>query len=506
MHYDIDAYNRAYVDSEEDMLLFNIGRLSHHLPPHFMMLSEVDQTRTFSAGAAFAWTQLWDNLWVGPKTTTIGTRSSNAYQAGPFTAATLESPTFRFLPVQGQDFAERLESPLTDKFTYFLEERRWQPFDHPEYIKTVLQPLLQLFVESINVRYSNIKGCPKGIYQNLASQSGTAENYKTLWSCVHKWTVTDKDLVVENLEGGETLTTRTSTPPTARDVESALKEGYRWQKSGKEFVLTRWFQIPAYLNFDIRGTPEGNETCTENPSGAASDKLTWKFSTEPSYHDLARNVPKGYEWKYCKENAKPFELIPVQEPPEAVVLEKANLPYADEIIRAVEPFPQDYVYIELRNGGPKVDAKVAQNVCFPENNNWKSKGSEDAQKLLETTPKASVLCGYLKIGDFLSIMQRLADNACRPPADAPLDYKCPGYSFVGIGPKAQIPPWADHSAEFDGQEYVWVPAHPPTNDPKEENLAKRDLEMFLEVYKLYQTSLVDTSKLVSGTMPITISK
>jgi len=503
MHYDIEAYNRAYVDSEVDMLLFNIGRLSHDQPPHFMMLSEVDQTRAFSASAAFSWAHLWNNLWIGPKTANIATRSSDAFQAGPFAAASTENPTFKFLPIQGQDFAQRFESPLTDKFTYFLEERRWQPGSHQLYVEDVIRPFISLFVDSLKVNHGD-SSCLTGIYQNVVPKSENDPKYVDFWRCVGNWDVTDSKLLVENLEGGESLTTRTSQPPTASDVESALKEGYRWKKNGADFVLTHWFQMPAYLNFDVRGTRGTNETCSENSGDADSKKLTWEQRNEPPYRDLAWNLPKNYMWKYCKGKAKPFELVPVQEPPETVVLEKANLPYADEIIRYVEPFPQDYVYVELRNGGLNVTADVAQNACFPKT----QEESTAADKLLAETPGARVLCGYLKIGDFLSIMRRLADHACRPAPGAPADRYCEGTqdrdSFVGIGPK--VPPWADRFVRVDGQDYVWVPAHRPTNNPGETDLAKRDREMFLEVYKLYQTSLVDTSKLVTGTTPITISK
>ena len=96
-------------------------------------------------------------------------------------------------------------------------------------------------------------------------------------------------------------------------------------------------------------------------------------------------------------------------------------------------------------------------------------------------------------------MQSLAENACRPPGDPRID-KCANFpnSFVGIGP--QVPPWADRSVPIGKNEYVWVPAHP------RDTFATRDSEMFLALYKLYQMSLVDTSKLVSGTTPITISK
>jgi len=51
MKYDIQKYNQATLDSETNMLLYNVGLLSQYQPPHFMMLASVSQTRTFSAAA-----------------------------------------------------------------------------------------------------------------------------------------------------------------------------------------------------------------------------------------------------------------------------------------------------------------------------------------------------------------------------------------------------------------------------------------------------------------------
>jgi hypothetical protein len=116
-------------------------------------------------------------------------------------------------------------------------------------------------------------------------------------------------------------------------------------------------------------------------------------------------------------------------------------------------------------------------------------------------------------------MHRLADLACdsKDPDNLEEMGKYCSESIFGIGFEA--PSWADTSASFidsDGVEkFVWVPAHDPQKEyptannmanhyPK--NLAGRDRRMFFTLYKLYQMSLVDTSKLVTGAPPVTISK
>src|ERR1700722_11261148 len=57
MSHDIDSYNHATINSETEMLVYNIGQLSEHQPTHFMMLASVSQSRTFSGTSSFQWTQ-----------------------------------------------------------------------------------------------------------------------------------------------------------------------------------------------------------------------------------------------------------------------------------------------------------------------------------------------------------------------------------------------------------------------------------------------------------------
>lgn len=411
MHYDIEAYNRASVDSEVDMLLYNLGRLNHRQAPHFMMLSEVDQTRAFSTTAGFQWTDLVNSLLylfypariVGTGTTAVQRsvstplNGSTTYQT-IFGAASSENPTFKFNPIQGEDFAKRFESPLVDKFTYFLEERRWQEENRTQYVERTIKPFVLLFAQAVRVVHGDAI-CPSGIYPNVALKPGANPEDNTFWKCVSEY---NGKLVFVTLEGGEKLAVTTSATAmtlTPGDALSALKQGYQWEerKNGGGLVLAKRLQMPAYLNFDVG-----------------------KLTQDTSASSVKQKTP-----------------------------EESNLPYADEIIREAEPFPQDYVYFELRSGAT---SDIAQRACFPGNKDERAK-YKDAK---------GVLCGYLKIGDLISIMNRLAENACRPPANAPADFDCAAFpnSVIGIGRK--VPSWADGSVKMNNEEYVWVPAHSPS--------------------------------------------
>ena len=103
-------YDWSYQDTEADLLLLNVARINLGEPPHFTILTGINNTvsATASISALFDW-----SAGVKPP-------KGNVYQLGPFGASATESPLFNLVPIQGQDFFNHFESPLTDKFAYFM--------------------------------------------------------------------------------------------------------------------------------------------------------------------------------------------------------------------------------------------------------------------------------------------------------------------------------------------------------------------------------------------------
>jgi hypothetical protein len=503
------------------MLLYNIGRLNRKLPPHFMMLSSVSQSRTFSAGTSFQWMS-----------------NPSIWTAGPFTAGGAENPTITFVPIQGQDFAQRFESPLTDKFTLFIEDREWYATAAEE------AEIVMLFAQSLNLLHGDEKQCSSGWYvnKNIEDQDKAEAKRKqqskealtsydeaalagrdssALFECVTEIAKTYSDY--ELVDGSHPVPTEASADPLAADLVTALGAGYKWAKIDDKFALTNPVKIPAWFDY----VPEFTAPSGSKPKPNEAPSPVWSQSNAPDGKELVYGSPKGYKWKAYKVNKNDKEdasrvyalvpdgydlerdrngklkrdkdknLVPVEvkakEPSEYV-----RISYRDEIAGYVWPVPQNYFYVELRNNDPKapvVTDAVAKRACFPQPD--------------KDDPNNNVVCGFLKIGNLLQIMQRLAEQSCTP--DAKSGGVCGPSSIFGIGPKARIPQWADSKAPFtyraeDGSEekkWVWVPAHDPQKDPGH---AERDRLAFFNLYKLYQMSLVDTTKLVTGAPPITISK
>ena len=526
MHYDVQEYNKQVVSSEQQMLLYNIGRLNQNQPPHFMMVSSVSQTRTFSGGTSFQWM-------TNPSIWTVG----------PFTAGGVENPTITFVPIQGQDFAQRFESPLTDKFTLFLEDRAWYSES------TEPADIVMLFAQSLNLYHGDSKQCPAGLYVNrhlhqdevdssgnqqsivASSQVGQqamkdlyisnqavqgSRDSESLFKCVKEITRTTTDSVL--IDASHLIPTKQSEDPKAADLVTALQAGYKWTKAGDKFVLANAVKIPAWFDY----TPEF-ATPSEPKKPESSAPIFW-VQKKPPWQGLQYTLPKGYTWKTYKVNQNAaaaaeqlYALIPdgydlerypngelkrdkngypvlAEVKAEGPSSEALRFSYGDEIANDLWPVPQNYFYVELRENTPEapiVTDAIAERACFPHPD--------------KSVPVNNVVCGYFKIGNLLQIMQRLADMACKYPypEKKPVPADC-SQSIFGMGDS--VPSWADTSAPYQHRltgPYVWVPAHNPILQPE---LADRDRKTFFNLYKLYQLSLVDTSKLVTGAPPVTISK
>lgn len=176
---DLDSYNRQSLQAEQQMLLFNIGLLRYNESPHFMMLSTVQQTRSVQASASFQWTHLWNSLLIPlnafpgavENNGAVTTNGTNTYTVGPFAASDNENPTLTLTPIQGQDFANRFESPLSDKLSYFLEDQRWFT---PQ---SDFQETMSLFAESLYIQNGDNQCQTGGLYVN--DRSPTKASYPT---------------------------------------------------------------------------------------------------------------------------------------------------------------------------------------------------------------------------------------------------------------------------------------------------------------------------------------
>jgi hypothetical protein len=563
MRYDIQEYNKQTVMSEQKMLLFNIGRLNQDLPPHFMMLATVSQSRTFTGTAGFNW--------ANPATWSV-----------PFAATNTESPTIQFVPIQGQDFANRFEAPLTDKFTLFLEDREWFATDAEK------EAILLLFAQSLYLAHGDHDRCEHGLYVNRVhdpQDRGETQYYNRLSACVAEIVYSYSDYV--QIDGSHPVPTIDSIAPAGADIVTALGAGYKWTGGDGNYQLTTPIRIPAWFDYN----PKFAAPAKPSPTESEPVPPVFTLQAHPNWAKLTYfYLPSNYKAKVYRvsiDPGSPIQRVNVLVPDgyrlardqNGVLRTSSHGEYVAEklpavahtangrrtrgsriitditgfraqdigskiagpgipsgtLVAAIEAYAgtatmsdqanlDSHAPMSIGDGENLSDRDrfsysdevvsevwpVTQNYFYIElrKNDHRMPGhliadetaERDCYSSPDDDPDNGVVCGYFKIGNLLQIMHRLAKMACTSTDQG--DPSCSASNF-GIG--YHVPSWADTSASFldtDGVEkYVWVPAHNPV---RQYDLAQRDRRAFFTLYKLYQMSLVNTSQLVSGAPAITI--
>lgn len=553
MHYDIQDYNKAAVSSEKEMLLFNIGALYYRQPPHFMMLLTISQSRTFSAMAGFQWTN--PASWQVPFT-------EEAIENPTIQFVPIQGGDFV------QRFESRLTDKLTllledRRATLFASEQNEQD---KELITLLAQSVILLhggadtskcnrwdhsdgtYVNN-NAGYKDFSACVNEIvtavndYEMVdghhliptkASEGPKAADLVSALTPGYEWTAQGDQFALTNPvrvpawfdyspefvaappESGRTHPSEPvfwqwprGTPPDWRGMQYKLPKDYEWKKYNDSTRRSHYVYALLPKGYDLARDKNGRLRVkygqyypVKTPAEASThDAIGSRTQNSPRIVGTAGTISASdLDRGIVGIGIPPNTLIVAVDANTATMSRTAlssssttmrvgdvdQFSYADNVVGYVWPVPQDYFYFELRKG--EVDGATAQRVCFPKT------------KLYDFSNH--VVCGFFKIGTLLDTMQRLADMACNHRDRSSIDKYCQ-QSIFGIGDI--VPSWADNSAPYYRVKgpFVWVPAHNPTWNAR---LADRDRRAFLDLYKLYQMSLVDTSKLVTGIPPITISK
>lgn len=113
-------YSEVYADSVNRQLLLNLARLSQNEPPYFIQTGTINSAFSFTASAG---------LTPGvARTTHPGGAPAAVVQNGislgsNLSAGATESPTFQFVPLNGDAFAQVLSAPISDKLFYTLYDQ-----------------------------------------------------------------------------------------------------------------------------------------------------------------------------------------------------------------------------------------------------------------------------------------------------------------------------------------------------------------------------------------------
>ncbi|MDH5565004.1 MAG: hypothetical protein OEY91_15450, partial [Nitrospirota bacterium] len=103
------AYDYSVTKSLVEQLLVNIARSHHHQPVHFTAISNIAAT--------------FDYRYMAGATPPLGGVNGGFSLAPIFGATIAENPTFSINPIEGEDFTQRLLTPLREaKMTLLLRQ------------------------------------------------------------------------------------------------------------------------------------------------------------------------------------------------------------------------------------------------------------------------------------------------------------------------------------------------------------------------------------------------
>ncbi len=225
MHEAVLAYDRTAnrVGSEE--LLLNIARAKNHHPIHFTSISSVAATFNFEVNAA--------------ATPPLGGLEGGVKLSPIFGGSMSENPTITIVPVEGEEFNQRVLTPMTENKFYMLYQ---QGAD--------LGMLLRMMAAEL--RFDKAGGGERVLRNRPRRPSEYDEFRRRVLHLValHEAHQLFVDQIV--IEQTVTLTVSGGEGAGAGVVLEALEKGFRWTQNGDSGVLSR--KMPGRIviaNYDL---------------------------------------------------------------------------------------------------------------------------------------------------------------------------------------------------------------------------------------------------------------
>jgi hypothetical protein len=120
LHHDYADYSQVYADSINRQLLLNLARLSRNEPAYFIQLGTISSQYQFTSSAGF---QPLHSRVSHPNGAVTSAVQDTLTLGGSLGAGVTETPTFSFVPLNGEGFAEAILAPISDKtFLTFYDQ------------------------------------------------------------------------------------------------------------------------------------------------------------------------------------------------------------------------------------------------------------------------------------------------------------------------------------------------------------------------------------------------
>ncbi|MCP4269380.1 MAG: hypothetical protein GY777_28050 [Candidatus Brocadiaceae bacterium] len=201
LHKSVLGYDETIITLEREMLLINIARRHRNVPIHFTVTSSIAATFNSVKKAGF----------VGTLFESASDEATNNLALN-FGMSLSENPTLGIIPMQGNEFTERILSPLEeDKFEFLVVQG--------EAIDMVIRLMAR------GIEFQNEDGTFKRFVLNRPSH---VEEYKEFRRIVlHLASLNiGRNLFVGNLSFSTAVSPSLSVAPSVSDITEAVEKGY----------------------------------------------------------------------------------------------------------------------------------------------------------------------------------------------------------------------------------------------------------------------------------------
>jgi len=209
LHKSVLNYDETISTLERKMLLINIARRHRNIPIHFTVTSSIAATFDYVKSAGF----------VG----TLFERASDDATSNfalNFGMSLSENPTLSIVPMQGNEFTERILSPLEeDKFEFLVFQGE------------AIDMAIRLMARGIE--FQNEDGTFNRFILNRPSHVEEYKEFRRIALHLASLNVS-RDLFVGKLSFRSTVSLELPSLPSASDITDALKQGFWWEKNQED--------------------------------------------------------------------------------------------------------------------------------------------------------------------------------------------------------------------------------------------------------------------------------
>jgi hypothetical protein len=220
------GYDETVSALDQQVLLLNIARLSLDRPPHFTVTSSIAATFNFETNAGITGS-IFEGAGTDALALTLNSRAA-------------ENPTFSIVPVSGQEFTQRILTPVTeDVLAFFMFQG------------VRIELLARLMADAIEILTPD--GRAERLYFNKVTSPDEFRRFRRI--VLHLGSLQQGGhLFINELTFDQVVLDRVRQQPSTGDIVSALGGGLAWkQNDDGTFTLSRAVRGRVLIsNYDPR--------------------------------------------------------------------------------------------------------------------------------------------------------------------------------------------------------------------------------------------------------------